>query len=124
MVGGTLIRAVSDRRELEKRKEVIFMRRHISPIAKQRISNFFTQEDGNVGRKNALMAGSILSGVMLAATLFGPGTANAGEEECFDWEYWCGGDDGACCSLDEYCCSKWDEMNMKWKYTCTYGDCP
>ena len=43
------------------------MQRYTSPIAKQRISGFFTQEDGNVGWKNALTAGTILSGVMLAA---------------------------------------------------------
>ena len=103
------------------------MRRHISPIAKQRISDFFTQEDGNVGRKNALMAGTVLSSVMLAATLFAPGAANAANLWCSEWEYVCGEipeGNYACCSLDEYCCSKWNEMDMEWNYSCTYGDCP
>ena len=103
------------------------MQRHISPIAKQRISDFFTQEDGNVGRKNALTAGTILSGVMLAATLFGPETAHADRQECEEelWGRWCGSEDGACYSLDlsHRCCSKWDNVDMEWDYFCTYGDC-
>ena len=74
------------------------MRRHISPIAKQRISDFFTQEDGNVGRKNALMAGTVLSSVMLAATLFGPEAANAAQ--CSEWYFPCGND---CCTFNEVC---------------------
>ena len=74
------------------------MQRHILPIAKQRISDFFTQEDGNVGRKNALTAGTVLSGVMLAATLFGPEAVNAGQ--CSEWEFKCGNE---CCSLDQDC---------------------
>jgi len=105
------------------------MQRHISPIAKQRISDFFTQEDGNVGRKNALTAGTVLSSVMLAATLFAPGTANAYPVWCSEWDYVCGETSEipvnyTCCSLDELCCSKWNEMEMKWDYSCTYGDCP
>lgn len=103
------------------------MQRHVSPIAKQRISDFFTQEDGNVGRKNALMAGTILSSVMLAATLFAPGTANAYPVGCSEWYDVCGRlstGNYTCCSLDQLCCSKWNEADMKWDYTCTYGDCP
>ena len=82
------------------------MQRHISPIAKQRISDFFTQEDGNVGRKNALMAGTVLSSVMLAATLFAPGTANAYPLWCSEWDYICGQipSNYACCSWDQECC--------------------
>ena len=102
------------------------MQRHISPIAKQRISAFFTQEDGNVGRKNALMAGTVLSSVMLAATLFGPETANAGDDRCSEWDYWCGetDGDGLCCSDAEDCCSAWDAFNSEWYYYCTSGVCP
>lgn len=72
------------------------MQRHVSPIAKQRISDFFTQEDGNVGRKNALTAGTVLSGVMLAAALFGPETGHAGDDRCPEWERWCGSERGTC----------------------------
>ena len=98
------------------------MRRHISPIAKQRISDFFTQEDGNVGRKNALMAGTILSSVMLAATLFGPETANAAAS-CPDWYHICGTtNDYTCCSLDQDCCKV--QVGGEWEFFCTYGDCP
>ena len=97
------------------------MQRHVSPIAKQRISDFFTQEDGNVGRKNALMAGTILSGAMLAAAMFVPETANAGD--CPDGEYWCGSDSGLCCNGGKVCCSAWDSWNMEWRYFCTYGYC-
>ena len=102
------------------------MQRHISPIAKQRISDFFTQEDGNVGRKNALMAGTVLSSVMLAATLFAPGAANAYPVWCSEWEYPCGetqAGNSECCSLDQDGCSKWDEVDMEWDYFCTHGYC-
>ena len=96
------------------------MQRHVSPIAKQRISDFFTQEDGNVGRKNALMAGTILSSVMLAATLFGPEAANAAE--CPDWLKFCGQEHNySCCSITEKCCDEWDGTG--WRYYCSDG-CP
>ena len=107
------------------------MQRHISPIAKQRISDFFTQEDGNVGRKNALMAGTVLSSVMLAATLFAPGAANAAHNDlwCSTGYYVCGEIDEiptnyTCCSIDQDCCSEWDPCSLEWNYFCTYGDCP
>ena len=103
------------------------MQRHISPIAKQRISDFFTQEDGNIGRKNALMAGTVLSSVMLAATLFAPGAANAYPVWCSEWYDPCGETEVGnykCCSLDQDCCSEWNEVEMKWNYFCTYGYCP
>ena len=100
------------------------MRTHISPIAKQRISDFFTQEDGNVGRKNALTAGTLLSGAMLAATLFAPQTANAGL--CSAGEYWCGGDGGGCCSVGLNCCSDWmwSGSEQSYFYFCVDGSCP
>ena len=93
------------------------MRTHISPIAKQRISDFFIQEDGNVGRKNALMAGTVLSSVMLAATLFGPEVANA--HHCEEWEAAC---DDKCCSHAENCCKKSEAGQFE--YYCTYAECP
>ena len=97
------------------------MRRHISPIAKQRISDFFIQEDGNVGRKNALIAGTVLSSVMLAATLFGPETANAAAS-CPDWYYICGTtNDYTCCSFDEKCCLEW--VGGEVEFFCSHG-CP
>ena len=100
------------------------MRRHISPVAKQRISDFFTQEDGNVGRKNALMAGTMISGVMLAAVLFAPEAANA--NPCSDGGSWCGSVEGLCCSAGQHCCSDWvwsgDEKD--YYYFCEDGYCP
>jgi hypothetical protein len=100
------------------------MQRHISPVAKQRISDFFTQEDGNVGRKNALMAGTVLSSVMLAATLFGPGAAKADDIWCSEWDFACGQipDNYTCCSLDQDCCKV--PVAGGWEFFCTYGDCP
>ena len=101
------------------------MRRHISPVAKQRISDFFTQEDGNVGRKNALMAGTMLSGVMLAATLFGPQAATA--SHCADDDYLCGrGPNHDCCSPGENCCSDWVWVGCEksYYYFCVDGYCP
>ena len=100
------------------------MRTHISPIAKQRISDFFTQEDGNVGRKNALTAGTILSGAILAATLFAPQGATA--SPCSDYEYWCGADGGECCSVGQNCCSDWVWVGSikSYDYFCVDGYCP
>ena len=100
------------------------MKRHVSPIAKQRISDFFIQEDGNVGRKNALMAGTVLSSVMLAATLFAPQVATA--SHCLDGEYWCGGDNHDCCSVGQYCCSDWVWVGSEksYYYFCEDGPCP
>ena len=100
------------------------MQRHISPIAKQRISDFFTQEDGNVGRKNALTAGTLLSGVMLAAALFSPETVDAGR--CSPGEYPCGGNQGACCSPGQTCCSDWVWVGSvkSYYYFCVNGYCP
>lgn len=115
----------------QKRKEVIFMQRHISHIAKQRISDFFTQEDGNVGRKNALTVGTILSSVVLASTLIPSQTANA--DDCSAGEYQCGGDAefNDCCAPGQYCCSDWDVLlcggdggGITWFYFCTDDPCP
>lgn len=103
------------------------MQRHVSPIAKQRISDFFTQEDGNVGRKNALMAGTVLSSVMLAAAVFAPGTANAAADDlwCSTGYTECGDvpDNYKCCSVGEKCCTKWEGAELI--VNCTYSDlCP
>ena len=100
------------------------MQRHISPIAKQRISDFFTQEDGNVGRKNALTAGTILGGAMLAAALFAPGTANAGNNDlCSEWEHVCGQpfDNFTCCSIADDCCE--ELRGTQWHFYCA-DECP
>ncbi len=100
------------------------MRTHISPIAKQRISDFFTQEDGNVGRKNALMAGTVLSSVILAAALFGPEAANAGNLS--NSAYWCGSVEGLYCSAGQNCCSDWVWVDGEkdYFYFCVNGYCP
>ena len=101
------------------------MRTHILPIAKQRISDFFTQEDGTVGRKNALTAGTILSSVMIASTLFAP---EAAAEECNPDQYTCGGGEWgeACCDPGQYCCSQWDFVGKEkvWWYSCEDDPCP
>lgn len=108
------------------------MQAHITHIAKQRISDFFTKEDGNVGRKNALVAGTILSGAMLASALLTPQTATAGV--CEPDEYQCGESDGNydCCQPGQYCCSDWDVVlcgggggvEIIWSYFCTDDPCP
>lgn len=95
------------------------MQRHISPIAKQRISDFFTQEDGNVGRKNAMTAGTVLSGALLAAMMFVPEIANAGPGDCPENYFWCGDyASGRCCSSGLTCCS------VDRGYICVQGACP
>lgn len=99
------------------------MQTHISHIAKQRISDFFTNEDGNVGRKNALVAGTLLSGAMLASTLLTSQTATAGN--CGDGELWCG---DHCIDADKTCCSNCDLVCCPWDVVYFYfgvdGNCP
>lgn len=95
------------------------MEGHISQIAKRRISDFFTQEDGHVGRKNALAAGTVISGAMLAAIMLAPDTAEA---------YSCGSPPRNCEPWQQ-CCSNcdWELPGMtKWYwYFCWDGPtCP
>ena len=75
------------------------MQSHISQLTKQRLSDFFVKEDGHVAHKNALVAGTVMTGTILASILLTPDVA-AELKKC--------GDDGNftfCDDEKEYCCS-------------------
>lgn len=91
------------------------MKSHVSLIAKRRISEFFTKEDGHVPRKNALVAGAVVSGVTLAVLMLAPQpSAEANPYNCFGFDV---------CSNGETCCSVWvgGRVVDAW---CTWGTCP
>lgn len=44
------------------------MQTHIAQLTKQRLSDFFVKEDGHVAHKNALVAGVVATGAILAST--------------------------------------------------------
>ena len=78
------------------------MQTHVVELTKQRLSDFFVKEDGHVAHKNALVAGTVATGAILAATLLTPDTAQAypcGDIECDDKQYCISSQDG---------CGNWD----------------
>ena len=67
------------------------MQTHVVQLTKQRLSDFFVKEDGHVAHKNALVAGTVATGAILASVMLTPDTAEAnhrfkcGEEDNFVW---------------------------------------
>ena len=53
------------------------MQTHIAKLTKQRLSDFFVKEDGHVAHKNALVAGTVATGAILASVMLTPDTAQA-----------------------------------------------
>lgn len=51
------------------------MQTHIVELTKQRLSDFFVKEDGHVAHKNALVAGTVATGAILASLFLVPDTA-------------------------------------------------
>lgn len=43
------------------------MQTHVAKLTKQRLSDFFVKEDGHVAHKNALVAGTVATGAILAS---------------------------------------------------------
>ena len=82
------------------------MQTHIVELTKQRLSDFFVKEDGHVAHKNALVAGTIATGAILASVFLAPDTAEA--------DYWCGDTE---CEDHEYCVSSQDGCG-NWHYSC------
>lgn len=41
------------------------MQTHVAQLTKQRLSDFFVKEDGHVAHKNALVAGTVATGLFL-----------------------------------------------------------
>ena len=77
------------------------MQTHVVKLTKQRLSDFFVKEDGHVAHKNALVAGTVATGAILALVMLTPDTAEdhhrfkCGEEDNF---VWCRKDNQDCCS--------------------------
>ena len=82
------------------------MQAHVVKLTKQRLSDFFVKEEGHVAHKNALVAGTVASGAILATLMLTlDATAQAipcGDIYCIppsnvchsglhdgDWVYWC-----------------------------------
>ena len=64
------------------------MQTHVAKLTKQRLSDFFVKEDGHVAHKNALVAGTVATGAILASVMLTPDTAEAwtcGDEDNFVW---------------------------------------
>ena len=77
------------------------MQTHVVQLTKQRLSDFFVKEDGHVAHKNALVAGTVATGAILASQLLAPVTAEAQGFLCVD------GFTGASvwCDANEFCCT-------------------
>lgn len=89
------------------------MKAHVAQLTKQRLSDFFVKEDGHVAHKNALVAGTVATGAILASQLLAPNTTEAHEDP-----YWCGDDvAGKFCNHDEICVSK-EHAHGGWFYEC------
>ena len=86
------------------------MQTHVVQLTKQRLSDFFVKEDGHVAHKNALVAGSVATGAILASMLLTPNTAVAHRDP-----YPCGDIE---CNHDEACVSKKHAHRDEWIYEC------
>ena len=88
---------------------------HIAQLTKQRLSDFFVKEDGHVAHKNAMVAGTVATGAILASLMLTPDAAACNQVACGDvtcniknevccseqvsthhWDYWCGNINGGC----------------------------
>ena len=82
------------------------MQTHVTQLTKQRLSDFFVKEDGHVAHKNALVAGTVATGAILASLMLSPDATaqpiSCGGGFCLPWEschselkdeghweYWC-----------------------------------
>ena len=83
------------------------MQAHVVKLTKQRLSDFFVKEDGHVAHKNALVAGTVASGAILATLMLTPDATvlpipcgdiyciplsdvcHSGLNDDSDWMYWC-----------------------------------
>ncbi len=82
------------------------MQTHVVELTKKRLSDFFVKEDGHVAHKNALVAGTVATGAILASMLLTPDTAQA--------DYDCGNIE---CTDEQYCISSQDGCG-NWHYQC------
>ena len=73
------------------------MQMHVAELTKQRLSDFFVKEDGHVAHKNALVAGTIATGAILASLMLAPEAAACEGTTTYD----CG---DITCSITDDCC--------------------
>ena len=75
------------------------MQTHVAQLTKQRLSDFFVKEDGHVAHKNALVAGTVASGAILASLILAPDAAacqqTCGNIQCDSQLMCCSGTDAA-----------------------------
>lgn len=91
------------------------MQTHIGQLTKQRLSDFFVKEDGHVAHKNALAAGTVATGAILASMLLTPDV---------EADTICGtSDDFVICSTGQNCCSGFTSEGDPY-YFCVTGSCP
>ena len=78
------------------------MQTHVAQLTKQRLSDFFVKEEGHVAHKNALAAGTVATGAVLASLMLTPEIATAD-----DHDFKCGDPDNfvECLKKTETCCS-------------------
>ncbi len=88
------------------------MQIHVAQLTKQRLSDFFTKEDGHVAHKNALVAGAVVTGAVLGSLILAPEAA-----ACFS-QTWCGDEyEGGLCPAPPGCCLFSDGDDM-WEDCC------
>ena len=80
------------------------MQTHVVQLTKQRLSDFFVKEDGHVAHKNALVAGTVATGAILASLMLAPEAAACPQAQC---------PDGKWCSVA--CCSVWFQGDQYWE---------
>lgn len=83
------------------------MQAHVVKLTKRHLSDFFVKEGGHVAHKNALVAGTVASGAILATLMLTPDATalavpcgdiyclppwdvcHSGLDDDGDWVYWC-----------------------------------
>lgn len=75
------------------------MKMHVAQLTKQRLSDFFVKEDGHVAHKNALVAGTIATGTILASMMLTP-DADACRQSCGGGGMTCNVKFQTCCSME------------------------
>ena len=76
------------------------MQTHVVQLTKQRLSDFFVKEEGHVAHKNALVAGTVATGAILASVMLAPEA-----EACWRW---CDAEKTHACPTAVSCCSGTD----------------
>ena len=87
------------------------MQTHVGQLTKQRLSDFFVKEDGHVAHKNALVAGTVATGAILASLMLTPDAEACIQTECPD--------SSRKCTAPKFCCSELVEGGNHLRYWCS-----